>query len=213
MITELEREVLERIGEDETLPDNFTGEDEVRDAVVDALDEYCMLTRSLRKTLLIPLRGEVNVYVMGAEDTVIGVLGARLKGQKRRLEHVGLETLKRDDPLWLRTRGSPWRYSVLDFTKLLIYPCYGEDVEILEVDVIYVPDAYTEGEFVPEVRGAFQGLIVEGALAFLYLLVPNKLKYAVELYSNFLKRVGGKSEFNGSWVSYMNRIFRETTGK
>jgi len=191
-----EQIILEMIDEDLVTPDNWDGTDEVRSWVADGIDELCAFGKFYRRLLNIPLRGGAPIYRFSpTEDVVISVRSVWLRGQGRMLECIDFGKLIRRDPRWLRTRGSPWEYFVLDFTKFGVYPCYSDDEDIVEVDAVMFPDPYIGDEGPIEVRSDYMGALTSYCRSMLYIRLPGRVDDAMVQYREFLQLAGAAKRF------------------
>jgi hypothetical protein len=205
MITQIETMVLERMAENLTTPDVWTGEgDQVRNAVQSAIDELLALGLFHKEFVQIELSKNKSVYRMTELGTIVGVLSARLESQTRILSHKTLAWISANDRLFLKTRGTPWIYSVLDFTKILVYPTPSVGGDVLELECFLIPEPYVGGEWVSEIPGELTEAIVSLAVCNLQLLVPGGLPMAVQAFQDFMTAVPWATEQRKSWNSYLH---------
>lgn len=195
-INTIEQVILEMIQEDLATADNWDGTDEVRDWIADGIDELCSLGRFYRRRLYVPLRADASVYQFSpTRDVVIQVKGMWLQNQDRRLDQTDFVKLTREDPRWLLTRGSPWQYIILDFTKFLVYPCYSSAQDVVEVDAVLLPEPYTTARDLIEVHDGYEDGLVHYCRSMLYLRIPGRLQDAVGEYQRFLEYAGASKRF------------------
>ena len=191
-----EQIVLEMIDEDLVTADNWDGTDEVRSWVADGIDELCAFGKFHRRLLHIPLRGGAPIYLFSpTKDVVISVRSMWLKSQDRMLNCIDFGKIIRTDPRWLRTRGSPYEYFILDFTKFGVYPCYSTDQDIVEADVIMFPEPYIGDEGPIEVRSEYMGALTSYCRSMLYLRLPGRNDDAMKMYREFLGLAGAAKVF------------------
>lgn len=191
-----EQIILEMIDEDLVTADNWDGTDEVRSWVADGIDELCAFGKFYRRLITVPLRGGAPIYQFSpTRDVVISVRTMWLRNQGRMLECIDFSKLIRRDPRWLRTRGSPWEYFVLDFTKFGVYPCYADDQDIVEVDAIMFPEPYVGDEGPVEVRSDYMDALTSYCKSMLYMRLPGRVDDAMKQYKEFLGLSSGSRKF------------------
>jgi len=195
-INTIEQIILEMIQEDLTTADNWDGTSEVRDWIADGIDELSILGRFYRRRLYVPLRGDTIIYLFSpTKEVVVQVKGIWLQNKDRRLEQTDFVKLTRNDPKWLATRGSPWQYFILDFTKFGVYPCYSEDEDVVEIDAIMVAEPYTTHRDLLEVHAGYEDSLIHYCKSMLYLRIPGRLPDAVGEYQKFLEYAGAGTRF------------------
>lgn len=205
MISQIETMVLERLAEDLTTPQVWSGNDDrVRKAVRGAIDELLALGLFHREFLLVPLVEGKTVYEFTSEGTVIGVLSMRLEGQARVLTHRTMAWISAQDRLFLMSRGTPWVYCVMDFRSFMVYPTPSEGGDILEIEVFLLPNEYVGGEYVAEITPELVDAVVSLAYSNVQLAVPGGLAQAVQGFQEFMEMAPQAEGHRRSWNSYMH---------
>ena len=205
MITQIESAVLERMAENLSSAHVWTGDgDQVREAVQSAIDELLALGLFYREFIQIPLSSGKAVYRFTEEGTVIGVVSARIESPQRVLVHKALNWISAQDRLFLSTRGKPWAYSVLDFTKFLVYPTPSVGGDIIEVECFLIPEPYIGGDWLTEITGELWDAVVSLSVSNLQLLIPGGLALAVSSFKEFIEAIPWAQGQRKSWNSYMH---------
>ncbi len=147
-MNELETHVLELIGEDPEAPDVFTDDDAgmapIRDSINDAIEEISMVSGSNKRTYTLPLRITTNWYHLAMEQGMFAwPVNIWLVGIGRRLEQKDFAWLIRYNPRWMENTGSPERYCLVGKDWICIHPAPASDSDTLEVEMVIIPDRYT----------------------------------------------------------------------
>jgi len=142
-MNELEKHVLQIIGEDTTSPDVFlntdAGMEPIRDSINDAIQEITALTGSVKETYFIPLVAGQMFYRISFTSGFFGwVTDAWLVNQKRRLVQTDVLKLSRDNPRWMLTNGSPEQYMQIGEDTLGVYRKPGGSDDMIELTVRHV---------------------------------------------------------------------------
>jgi len=158
-MNELETHVLELIGEDTSSPDVFTDTDEgmkpIRDSLNDAIEEISLITGANRRTYTLPMRSDTNWYRLSmTQGTFAWVMNAWLVGIGRRLEQKDFEWLIRYNPRWMVNTGTPERYCVIGKDWICVHPAPSADSDAIELDIVVIPDRYTDDSERIKIRDA-----------------------------------------------------------
>lgn len=146
-MNEIERYVLETIGENTDSPDVFTDDAEgmaqIRDSINDAIEEITMLTGGHKGTYYVPLISEQGLYRLKFTSGSFGwITDAWLVNQKRRLEQTDITRLNHYNPRWLMDRGSPESYFQVGSDILGVYRRPTGNDDLLEITAVVIPARY-----------------------------------------------------------------------
>src|SRR5574343_1156248 len=186
-------------------PHVWSGEgDQVRAAVQNAADELLALGLFVKEFIQVPLSSGVSVYRFSEEGTVIGVLSARIESQSRVLVHKAMAWIDQQDRRFLKTRGTPYCYTVLDFTKFMVYPTPSIGGDVIEFECFVIPEPYVGGNDLSMITGELWDALISLAVCNLQLLVPGGLAMAVSAFKEFIEMVPWAETQKRSWNSYMH---------
>lgn len=147
----VERLVLEMIGEDPDNPDVFTDDStglaQIRDSINDAIQEIAMLTGGYKDEYFLPLRADRCFYRFDLKDNFIAwVADARLQSRNYRLEQTDLHRLRNFNPRWLHNNGYPRAYFPIGLNYIGFWPFPSNDGEIVRLHCAMIPVAYNEDQ-------------------------------------------------------------------
>lgn len=143
----LEKQVLQLIGENEDSPDVFTDDNiaPVRDSVNDAIEEISFIAGSYKRNYPLPLVEDKSFYRLKLNDGEIGwITDALLITQSRRLNQTDPILLSARDPRWLETTGTPTDYFPIGKDILGVYPRPSGTTDILDLTCVIIPRRYTD---------------------------------------------------------------------
>lgn len=168
-MNDLERRVLEQIGEDTTNPDVFIeGSDSmdfIRESINDAIEEVSMLTGSTVVTHYLTLQSGRQFYRFNlAKDRVAWVKGAWLMSQNRRLEQTDLTRLASHDSCWLERTGTAFSYMQTGLWTIGFWPRPAAQ-DVVRLELVVCPARYTEAVERIRVREGFQWACVNYAVS------------------------------------------------
>jgi hypothetical protein len=148
-MNEIETHVLEMIGEDIDSPDVFTddsvGMAQIRESINDAIEEITMLTGSVQRKYLMPIRATANFYRLEfTQGHIAWITGVWLQTVQRRLIQTDFTGLIKDNPRWLYNSGSPTVYFPVGETIIGIHPAPADSSDQLQISAVVIPDRYTE---------------------------------------------------------------------
>lgn len=195
----LETHVLELIGENTTTPDVFAdttaGMAPIRDSINDAIQEICLLSGSIKRKWYIPCEEDQFFYQFdtstgsGANrDTFAWIIDVWLVDQKRQLEFFDFHILKEYNPRWLYNKGTPERFCIFGKDKLVIHPAPSASTDMLEIEGVAIPEAYTLDTDRLKLRSAFQWAAVHFAVSE-YWASRGDAKSALIHHKKYLKRL------------------------
>lgn len=172
-MNELEKQVLQSIGENVTSPDVFadtdTGLEPIRDSINSAIEEIAILTGLYKEKYTLPMyqgqgfyRLKFNRGVFGWIDTVW------LYNQRRRLEQTDFIKLNKTAGFWMKDTGNPWQYMQIGMDVIGVYPRPGGTTDILEIDCVTIPARYETSTDRIKLRENFKKTVVHYATSEYY---------------------------------------------
>lgn len=169
-MNDIERRVLELIGENPDAPDVFTEADggitPVREAVADAVAEIVMLTGSFKRQYYIPLRADQQLYRLVLSGGSMGwITDAWTVTQQRRLEQTDLIRVSAHDPRWMISAGTPDCYFPIGSDVVGFYPKPSATADVIELTVVEIPSEYASGDDRVKLREAFKYAAVHFAVS------------------------------------------------
>jgi len=193
----LETHVLNLIGEDTTSPDVFsddaTGMAQIRDSLNDAIEEISMVTGNHKRKLTIPLEENMGFYRIDLNrDVFAWVTDVWLMTVKRRLDQKDLIWFTSFNPRWLQNTGSPERYCQIGKDIVCIHPAPSASTDLIEINMVVVPDRYTLDTDRIKLRDSFKWAAVEYA-AGEYWASRGDAKTAQIHHTKYLGHVGIQS--------------------
>lgn len=193
-MNDLERRVLETIGEDADSPDVYsddaTGLAPIRDSLNDAIQEICLVTGSTTRKLLLPLEANITFYQITLDrDYLAWITGVWLYGQKRRLTQADIAYLAAQHPLWLKNTGNPIHYGMVGKDYFFVHPTPTAAAEVLEIDAVVIPSRYTEDDERIRLRQQYQKAAVNYAVSE-WWADHGDAKQAAEYFKKYLNALG-----------------------
>lgn len=167
---ELEKKVLELIGESTSSPDVFTDDElgmaPIRDSLNDAIQEISMLIGSNKRQYFIPLRAGQQIYQLTLPYGYVGwVADVWLVNKQYRLEQTGIIKVTSHDPRWMISSGEPRAYFPIGNDVICLYPKPSASSDTLEVTVVEIPVEYTSGNSKIKLKSDFQYAAVHYAVS------------------------------------------------
>jgi len=146
-MNELEKKVLELVGESVDSPDVFVDTDagmkQIRDSLNDAIQEIIMLTGGYKRQYMIPLREDQAFYRFNLQNGGFGwVTDAWSTNRNMRLEQTDLTRVVAHDPRWMITSGFPEAYLQVGMDMVGFYPKPSGDSDIIEITLVEIPEQY-----------------------------------------------------------------------
>jgi hypothetical protein len=193
-MNDLERMVLEYIGEDPDSPDVFTddstGMAQVRDSLSDAIEEVAQMTGGWTRTVTLPLRANTFFYRLKLHRAQFGhVLGAWLQGQRRRLVLKDMQSFNDYNPRWLQQRGNPEFYAQIGLDVLAILPAPSSSTGQIHLECVTIPERYTEGTDRVWIKRDWQYAVAHYAVSE-YWASRGDARSALEHHQTYLKHMG-----------------------
>ena len=212
-MNDIERRVLELIGEDVDSPDVFSeddgGIDPLRQAVSDAVAEIVMLTGSFKRQYYIPLRAEQQLYRLVLVDGAMGwITDAWTVVQQRRLEQTDLTRVSAHDPRWMISAGTPDSYFPIGSNVVGLYPKPSSTGDVIELTVVEIPSDYASGTDRVKLREAFKYAAVHFAVS-QYWATRGDAGEAQTHFQKYIECLG----FEKDYLPYMSSRGGMQTGK
>ena len=156
-MNDLEKHVLQIIGEDITTPDVFSDITPVRDSVNYAVQELCMLTGSYKMVYHLPLYAGRNFYRMGWDYDHFGyIIECWDRSRKFKLERTDIYTLKSQDPWFLKLSGNPDRYFEIGNDVVGFDRAPSAHGVVLELTCVAIPRAVDTDAKPVKIRDVFE---------------------------------------------------------
>lgn len=212
-MNEVERNILQKIGEDPDNPDVFVEGEEsfdlIRDSVNDAIEEIALITGSVTRTYKMPLRQNANFYRLQFEhERFAWVKDVWLHGIKRRLIQTDFISLVNENPRWLYDAGPPVNYFICGETMMGLHPAPSSDNDMLEVTAVVVPDRYTSDASRLKIRDQFKWAITYYVVSE-YYASRGAARQARFNFDKYLDKVGVLNRY----PNYGDRVHRYQTIK
>jgi len=172
-MNDLEKETLKLIGEDTTSPDVFTDDATglalIRGSINDGIKQMCMVTGSYKKKYFLSLRSDCQFYRMNWEQDYFGyVVQAFDRIRHTKLDQTDVTRLNDEDPWWMKRTGYPEKYMHIGYQYLGIYMKPSSSDNVLELDCVVIPKAYTSDTSPVKLREAFERATVQMAVSEYY---------------------------------------------
>lgn len=192
-MNDLERHVIELIGEDPDSPDVFVdtaaGMTQIRESLNDAIEEICMVTGSMKRTYIVPLEASQMFYRLSFSQDEFGwVTDAFYHATKRRLEQTDLVRLNAWNPRWMQLNGSPQSYLPTGFNVIGFIPKPAA-AEIVELTCVVIPGRYSSDADRIKLRDEFKWAAVHFAVGE-YYASRGDAQQAMYHHNNYLDRLG-----------------------
>jgi hypothetical protein len=190
-MNQLERQVLQLLGEEPDSPDVFTDTDAglapVREALNDAIAELCLATGHYRRRYYLATLAERSLYRLAPQQDYLGwVIGAIDRETKRPLTQSDYLAVAAYDPYWLQRNGPPEYYWQMGVDVLGLYPRPSAKGRLIELDMICVPKPYIYDTQPIDLRAQWQQAAVWRAVADLHAMRGDAGR-ATEYFSRYLE--------------------------
>jgi len=166
----IEERVLELIGEDTSAPDVFVDTAEgmapIRESISDAIAEIVMMTGGNKRQYFLPLRSGIGFYRIRPDNGALGwITDVWSVTQQWRLAQTDLTQLVSIDPRWMVYTANPESYFTLGNDIIGFYPKPSASVDVMELTIVEIPDAYETGEDRVKLKESFKYAVVNYAVA------------------------------------------------
>jgi hypothetical protein len=192
-MNDLERNVLERIGENTTTPDVFTDDSTglalIRGSINDAIEEISMLTGSVKRSYFVLLRGDQTFYRMNFKrDRFAWITDAWLPAVKRRLEQTDLVRLNAFNPRWMKNSGTPMAYGQIGQDVFFTWPTVSSP-NVIELECVVIPERYADDDERIKIKAMFNEAAVNFAVGEYYASTGDA-KQAIDHHNRYLELLG-----------------------
>ena len=195
---QLERRVLELIGEDPDNPDVFSDITPIRDALNDGIQEVVMVTGSNKRQYFVPLRANQQFYRLTLNYGYVGwITDVWAINRKRRLEQTGIMRLTRHDPRWMIASSEPRSYLQIGSEVLALYPKPSGTTDTLEVSLVEIPTDYADDQAKIRLKKDFEYGVVHYAVSE-YWASRGDAREALKHFNEYLDVMGLREEFDQS---------------
>lgn len=192
----LEKHVLEMIGEDPDNPDVFADTDEgmaqIRDSINDAIEEITLITGSNKEVFYLPLREDRVFYRFDDLDTggaIAWITDVFITTIRRRLEQSDFNRICTQNPRFLIDSGSPVAYFPIGLDYIGFWPKPSADTDIAEVTAVMIPSRYTSDTDRIKLRNDLEWATVNFAVGE-YYASRGDAKRAIEHHNLYLQDLG-----------------------
>lgn len=211
-MNELERQVIELIGENSDSPDVFVEGsrefDLIRGSLNDAIAEIAVLTGSVKDTYHLSLEsGKAFYRLRFNRGSLIYVTDAYLTGQTRRLERTSPIRLNAFNSRWMQNTGSPESYFQVGFDIIGFWPKPG-GTDLVRFDCVIAPARYSGGNDRIRLRDSFQFASVQYAVSEFYAS-RGDAKRAGYHFQQYAERMG----LNRQYPFQAERVWQFKTDK
>ncbi|MHB8123107.1 MAG: hypothetical protein ACYDG4_13235 [Desulfuromonadaceae bacterium] len=191
-MNDLERNVLERIGESISSPDVFTDDSTgmalIRGSLNDAIEEVAMLTGSVKRSYYILLRAQQAFYRMDFKRDRFGwITDVWLPVVKRRLDQTDLIKLTAFNPRWMKNNGTPQAYGQIQ-SVFYTWPTPSAQC-VAELTCVVVPERYVDDTDRLKIKAMFNEAAVNYAVGEYYASTGDA-KQAVDHHKRYLDILG-----------------------
>jgi len=190
-LTDIEEEVLRQLDEDLSDEYNWTGEVGLREALGDAIDELCIFGNYFEEKVMIPLKGNTNLYEISLNNAFpLYIKSAKLWETDRPLECESLIGMAQKDSQWMISRGSPFKYIPLSSDLVMFYPCNASDGDSVQLRVVCTPEHYGSDREFLTIREETEDALISYGKYYLLLREKSMIREAMKEYGEFLKLAG-----------------------
>uniref|UniRef100_A0A6M3L1R2 Uncharacterized protein n=1 Tax=viral metagenome TaxID=1070528 RepID=A0A6M3L1R2_9ZZZZ len=193
-MNDLEKTVLETIGENPDSPDVFkdtaAGMAPIRDSLGDAIEEIAMVTGATKRTYFLNLEeGRIFYRLTWTKDSLGWVTDAWLRAYNRRLEQTDLIRLNAYNPRWMTSSATSQSYFPVGADILGIFPKPAADNLIVELTCVVVPTPYANGEDRVKLKDSFKWAAVHFAVGE-YYASRGDAKQAIYHHGQYVEKLG-----------------------
>jgi hypothetical protein len=191
---DLEKHVLEFIGESTDSPDvytdDFVGMAQIRDSLNDAIEEISMVTGATQRTYTLPLKDGVIFYrLIFTRDQIGWITDAWLRPINRRLEQKDVFALNEYTPNWMQNSRNPMCYFPIGANALGIWPKPADSTLILELSCVVIPSRYAYETDRIKLKESFQSATVHFAVGE-YYATRGDAKQAIYHHGIYAEKMG-----------------------
>jgi hypothetical protein len=190
----LEKHVLEMIGENTSSPDVFLDTDDglepIRDSINDGIQELSIMTGAYKREYILPLRKEQTFYRMEfAQDEFGWITDCWYIQNQWRLRQTDLLRESREDPRWMIHTGPPERYMQVGLDIVGFSPRPADNTVTLSLNCVTIPGPYETSTDRIKLRDNFHWAVVHYAVGE-YYAGRGDAREAQNHHSKFLDKLG-----------------------
>ena len=186
-MNDLEKHVLQIIGEDTTSPDVFSDITPIRDSVNSGIQELCAVTGSFKMVYHLPLYLDRWFYRMAWNFDHFGyVIEAWDRARKFKLQRTDIHTLRQVEPSFLQLNGPPERYFEIGDDVIGFDRAPGASGPVLELTCVAIPKAVATDADPVKVRDVYARAAVYYAVSEFYAGRGDG-KRATDFYTKYLE--------------------------
>mgnify|MGYP001597140728 FL=1 len=190
MANDLEKNVMQLIGENISSPDVFSDITPIRDSVNFAVQELCALTGSYTMVYHLPLYTDRHFYRLGLKHDHFGyVLESWDRQRKYRLERTDVLAVYIQDPWFLKRNGDPNRYFEVGHTIIGIDRAPSAGGNLLELTCAAITKAVATDTDPVKLRDVFKRAAVHYAVSEFYASRGDATR-AAEWFGKYLEAAG-----------------------
>ena len=209
-LTDLELQILNEVSENLTTADNWSGDDELREAIGDAIDEAAMVGEYYTQKILIPLKADVMFYSLTAQNFYpLWVKSVRLIEENRFLDTESLLLFGDNAKSWMISRGSPQSYVPYAPNILIVFPCYASDGGVIEVECVGTPAHYDNEAGYVTLREELEEALIHYGKYHLLSRSAQSERMALMEYQKYLKSIGAHLNFKHHNKALARYIYSE----
>ena len=187
-LTDLEKIILDELGEDSDSPEVWAGSTDLREAIADGIDELSMFEAFFVQTAMIPLVNNVAFYSVAVDAGYpLWAKRARLWNADRKLDPYSLGEIIAQDRQFLISRGTPIGYVMLSPELLLLYPCNSSTTDVVALDMVCTYSHYAIHNEYVSVRDELEQALVHYGKYHKLMQVKGTQGRALEEYQKFLE--------------------------
>ena len=209
-LTDLELQILNEVSENLTTAENWSGDDELREAIGDAIDEAAMVGEYYTQKMLIPLKANVMFYSLGAQNFYpLWIKSVRLVEENRFLDTESLLLFGDRAKSWMISRGSPQSYVPYSPKIIILFPCYASDGGVVEVEVVGTPAHYDNDSGYITLREELEEALIHYGKYHLLSRSAQGERMALMEYQKYLKSIGAHLNFKHHNKALARYIYSE----
>lgn len=187
-LTDIETAVLYEVEENLTSSYNWDGDDELREAIADAIDEICFIQELHVEKVSVPLLEDTPFYTISIDGfTPLFIKSAYLPEQDRRLDCESLSSLGRQDQRFILESGSPRYYVPITNDLVGFFPYKAADGGIVRLTIVCVPDHYSYADGYVSIREEFEEALIRYGKYYLMMRSGRHFDRAIEEFTAYLE--------------------------
>ena len=193
-MNELERRVLELIGENPDSPDVYTDGsdafDQLRASVNDAIQAMCAVTGSYTQVYHLTMLDGRQFYRLFSQQDYFGYpVEVWDRESRHKLEQSALSSIFRHDGFAMEAAGAPQVYGQLGHNVLWFWPFDSNAGRVIEIRAVMIPKAYEDDKQPIKVRENYRNAAVAYAASELFATRGDASR-ATQYFQEYLKTAG-----------------------